>query len=46
MIFRETTLKGAFIIDIEKIEDTRGFFAEAWCQKEVEANGPDQHFLQ
>ena len=39
MIFRETTLKGAFVIEIEKFEDTRGFFARAWCQKEVEANG-------
>jgi dTDP-4-dehydrorhamnose 3,5-epimerase len=39
MIFRETPLKGAFIIDIERIEDKRGFFAEAWCQKEFEANG-------
>jgi len=39
MIFRETTLKGAFVIEIERFEDTRGFFARAWCQKEVEANG-------
>lgn len=39
MIFRETPLKGAFIIDIERIEDKRGFFAEAWGQKEFEANG-------
>ena len=39
MIFRETTLKGAFVIEIEKFEDRRGFFARAWCQKEVEANG-------
>jgi len=39
MIFRETPLKGAFIIDIERIEDKRGFFAEAWCQKKFEANG-------
>jgi len=39
MIFRETTLKGAFVIEIEKFEDKRGFFARAWCQKEVEANG-------
>ena len=39
MIFRETTLKCAFVIEIEKFEDKRGFFARAWCQKEVEANG-------
>jgi len=39
MIFRETTLKGAFVIEMEKFEDERGFFARAWCQREVEANG-------
>jgi len=39
MIFRETTLKGAFVIEMEKFEDKRGFFARAWCQREVEANG-------
>ena len=39
MIFRETTLKGAFVIEMEKFADERGFFARAWCQREVEANG-------
>ena len=39
MIFRETTLKGAFVIEMEKFEDQRGFFARAWSRKEVEANG-------
>ncbi len=37
MIFTETELKGAYIIDIEKREDPRGFFARAWCQKEFES---------
>jgi dTDP-4-dehydrorhamnose 3,5-epimerase len=36
VIFHETNLKGAFVIDIEKLEDHRGFFARAWCQKEFE----------
>jgi len=27
MIFTETKLKGAFVIDIERREDSRGFFA-------------------
>ena len=31
MIFTETKLKGAFIIDIERREDSRGFFARAFC---------------
>jgi dTDP-4-dehydrorhamnose 3,5-epimerase len=39
MKFIETTLKGAFVIDLEKHEDERGFFARAWCQKEFEAHG-------
>ena len=39
MIFTETTLSGAFIIDIEPRTDNRGFFARAFCQKEFEAHG-------
>ncbi len=37
MIFKETNLKGAFIIEIEKKVDNRGFFARTWCRKEFEA---------
>jgi dTDP-4-dehydrorhamnose 3,5-epimerase len=39
MIFTETKLPGAYIIDIQKLEDTRGFVARAWCQKEFAAHG-------
>lgn len=39
MIFTETELKGAFIIELERREDSRGFFARAFCQKEFEAHG-------
>jgi dTDP-4-dehydrorhamnose 3,5-epimerase len=39
MIFTETKLKGAFIIELEKFEDQRGFFARVWCQKELEVHG-------
>jgi dTDP-4-dehydrorhamnose 3,5-epimerase len=39
MIFTETKLKGAFIIDIDRREDSRGFFARVFCQKEFEAHG-------
>ncbi len=46
MIFTETKLKGAFIIDIEKREDERGFFARAWCQKELEAHGLNSQWVQ
>src|SRR5262249_47581724 len=39
MIFTETKLKGAFLIDIERREDPRGFFPRGFCQKEFEAHG-------
>jgi dTDP-4-dehydrorhamnose 3,5-epimerase len=39
MIFTETELCGAFIIDLEPREDARGFFAREFCQKEFEAHG-------
>jgi dTDP-4-dehydrorhamnose 3,5-epimerase len=39
MIFTETKLKGAFILDLERREDNRGFFARAFCQKEFEQHG-------
>jgi dTDP-4-dehydrorhamnose 3,5-epimerase len=39
VIFAETKLKGAFTIDLERREDSRGFFARAFCQHEFEAYG-------
>src|SRR5206468_449251 len=39
MIFTETKLKGAFLIDLERREDSRGLFARAFCQKEFAAHG-------
>jgi dTDP-4-dehydrorhamnose 3,5-epimerase len=39
MIFTETRLKGAFIIDIEPREDERGFFTRAFCQREFADHG-------
>lgn len=39
MIFTEAKLKGAFMIDLERREDSRGFFARAFCQQEFEAHG-------
>jgi dTDP-4-dehydrorhamnose 3,5-epimerase len=39
VIFTETKLKGAFIIDIEAREDSRGFFARAFCQNEFAEHG-------
>jgi dTDP-4-dehydrorhamnose 3,5-epimerase len=39
MIFTETKLAGAFIIDLERREDSRGYFARAFCQHEFEERG-------
>src|SRR3981189_2386300 len=39
MIFTETKLKGAFIIDLDRRTDERGFFARAFCQKEFHDHG-------
>ena len=36
MIFRETPLPGAFVVEIERLADERGFFARTWCQHEFE----------
>ena len=39
MNFTELPLKGAFTIDLEKIEDGRGFFARYFCSEEFENQG-------
>jgi dTDP-4-dehydrorhamnose 3,5-epimerase len=39
MIFKETTLKGAFIIELEPHVDERGYFARSYCQREFEEHG-------
>ena len=39
MIFKETKLPGAFVIDIEPHDDSRGFFALTWSAAEFAAHG-------
>jgi dTDP-4-dehydrorhamnose 3,5-epimerase len=39
VIFAETPLRGAFVIETEPLEDARGLFARTWCQREFEAHG-------
>ena len=39
MIFSETKLKGAYVVDLEPIEDERGFFSRGWCRREFEEHG-------
>ncbi len=40
MVFLETKLKGVYIIEVEKMEDERGFFARTFCQDEFEPPPP------
>jgi dTDP-4-dehydrorhamnose 3,5-epimerase len=44
--FTETPVPGAFLIELEPVEDDRGFFARAFCQKEFEAHGLNPRVLQ
>lgn len=46
MLFIETEIKGAYILEIEKREDERGFFARSWCRNEFEANGLNPQMVQ
>ncbi|MFO0887972.1 MAG: dTDP-4-dehydrorhamnose 3,5-epimerase [Isosphaeraceae bacterium] len=46
MIFTETPIPGAYLIDLEKRGDDRGFFARAFCEREFEAKGLVSRFVQ
>jgi dTDP-4-dehydrorhamnose 3,5-epimerase len=39
MRFSETTVDGARLIDLDRHEDARGFFARLWCRSEVGLQG-------
>ena len=46
MIFTETPLPGAFIIEAEPLEDSRGLFARTWCLAEFAARGLETRIAQ
>jgi len=46
VIFLETDLSGSFIIEAEKIEDKRGFFARTFCKNEFQSHGLDTPVVQ
>jgi len=46
VIFIETKLKGAFVIEPESIEDERGLFARMFCRREFEAHGLNPNIVQ
>ena len=46
MKFVETELKGAFVVEPDRLVDERGFFARTWCRKEFEQNGLNSNVVQ
>ena len=46
MIFTQTPLFGAYLIDLEKRGDKRGFFARFFCEKEFKNAGLEHRFVQ
>jgi dTDP-4-dehydrorhamnose 3,5-epimerase len=46
VIFSETELPGAFVLELERREDERGFFARAWCADEFAEHGLSTRLVQ
>lgn len=46
MRFIETNLAGAWIVEPERLEDERGYFARTFCREEFAANGLETEFVQ
>ena len=46
MVFKETKLKGAYVIELELLKDERGFFTRSFCQKEFEEHGLSPRIVQ
>jgi dTDP-4-dehydrorhamnose 3,5-epimerase len=46
MIFTPARLPGAFIIELQRLEDERGFFARTWCRREFQTHGLNSNLVQ
>jgi dTDP-4-dehydrorhamnose 3,5-epimerase len=46
MVFHETGIPGAFLIEPERLSDERGFFARTWCRREWEERGLNPNLAQ
>jgi dTDP-4-dehydrorhamnose 3,5-epimerase len=46
VIFTPVPLDGAWLVDLERHEDDRGFFARTWCRREFEDRGLDATLVQ
>jgi len=44
--FTEIYLKGAFVIEVDKLKDDRGFFGRLWCEKEFKNNNLKTNIVQ
>lgn len=46
MKFTPLILPGAFVVEIQKVEDERGFFARTWCTREFAEHGLNAGLVQ
>jgi dTDP-4-dehydrorhamnose 3,5-epimerase len=46
MIFHDTKIPGAYVIEPERFEDSRGFFANAWTQEALAERGIRNQFVE
>ena len=46
MVFRDTALPGAYVLEVERKEDARGFFARTFCRDEFMRHGLPTDFVQ
>ena len=46
MIFTELAVAGAYLIELSRLEDERGFYARTWCRDEFEKRGLVSDFAQ
>lgn len=46
MRFTELSLKGAYLVELQRYEDSRGFFARTFCAREFRDQGLSEKFVQ
>ena len=46
MIFTKLDLEGAYLVELERMSDERGFFARTFCSQEFEKHGLDPSLVQ
>ena len=46
MIFSETAIPGAYIVEPQRHSDSRGYFVRQWCQREFAQSGLDLQIVQ